>query len=442
MLHLGLGNFFRAHPCWYTDHAPDAEDWGFAAFTGRGSQALTEALNRQDGLYTLISRGPGTDEAELIGCMVQAHPAGDDEQWLRYFAAPALAIVTVTVTEAGYLRGTNGGLDASRPAVRADVEALRADPAAAVRTAPARLAAGLAARRRAGAGPVALMPLDNVPGNGAMAKLVLTDMAELIDPGLAAWMAESVTVVTSVVDRITPRPGPDDIRAALAATGLADSCPVVTEPYREWVLCGEFPAGRPRWPEAGALITADAEPYERRKLWLLNGAHSLLAYAGPVIGHATVADAAADETCLAWLGQWWDVASPHLARPSAETTSYQQALLGRFANRRINDRLERIAADGSQKLPVRILPVLRAERAAGRLPPGATFPLAAWVCHLRGMGVPVNDVRAEQLLPLAAGPLRVAVSRLVRWLAPDLGDDPDLAAVLADQAGQLAAQAG
>jgi hypothetical protein len=57
------------------------------------------------------------------------------------------------------------------------------------------------------------------------------------------------------------------------------------------------------------------------------------------------------------------------------------------------------------------------------------------------MGVPVNDVRADELLPLAAGPLRVAVPRLVRWLAPDLGDDPDLAAVVADQASQLAARA-
>jgi fructuronate reductase len=216
---------------------------------------------------------------------------------------------------------------------------------------------------------------------------------------------------------------------------------VVTEPYLEWVLSGEFPAGRPRWPESGALITADPEPYERRKLWLLNGAHSLLAYAGAVLGHATVAQAAADETCRSWLGEWWAVAAPHLGQPADETASYQRALLGRFANRRINDRLDRIAADGSQKLPVRVLPVLSAERAAGRLPPGATRVLAAWVSHLRGLGAQVNDVRSADLLPLANGPLRVAVPRVLRWLAPDVGDDRDLAAMVADQAGQLAALA-
>jgi fructuronate reductase len=441
MLHLGLGNFFRAHPCWYTEHAPDRADWGFAAFTGRGSLPLAAALNDQQGLYTLISRGPAADEAEVIGSLVQAHPAADQDRWLHHFSAPDLAVVTVTVTEAGYLRGPDGGLDAGGPQVRADVEALCADPAAAVSNAPAKLVAGLAARRRAGAGPIALVPLDNVPGNGAVARRVLTELAELIDPGLAGWLTGSVSVVTTVVDRITPRSGPDDVRAARVATGADDRCPVVTEPYSEWVLSGSFPAARPGWAEAGAVFTADPEPYERRKLWLLNGAHSLLAYAAPLLGHGTVAAAAADETCQSWLGEWWAVAAPHLDRPADETSSYQRALLGRFANARINDSLARIAADGSQKLPVRILPVLRAERAAGRLPPGATRPLAGWACHLRGLGATVSDVRAAELEPLARGPLRAAIPRLLRWLAPDLADDQDLATLIADQAEHLTAHA-
>ncbi len=289
MVHLGLGNFFRAHPCWYTDHASDAADWGIAAFTGRGSQQLVDALNAQDGLYTLVSRGSDADEAEVVGCLFAAHPAADHEAWLRCFASPDLAVVTVTVTEAGYLRGPEGGLDTCHPAVATDIEALRASPAAMVRSAPARLVAGLAARRRAGAGPLAVVPCDNVPENGAMAARVLTDLAEQVDPSLAAWQHESVSIVTTVVDRITPRPVPDDSRAALAATGFQDRCPVVTEPFREWVLSGAFPAGRPRWEQAGALFTADTGPFERRKLWLLNGAHSLLAYAGSILGHATVA---------------------------------------------------------------------------------------------------------------------------------------------------------
>jgi len=442
MLHLGLGSFFRAHPCWYTDHAPDAAGWGIAAFTGRGSAQLADALNAQDGLYTLVSRGDETDAAEVIGCLSYARTAADQESWLRSFASPDLAVVTVTVTEAGYARGMDGGLDTDRPEIAADIDALRNGRVAEVSTAPARLVAGFAARLRAGAGPVAVMPCDNVTGNGAVVARVLTELTRLVDQSLEEYMRESVSVVTTVVDRITPRPAPDDGRAALAATGFEDRCPVVTEPFAEWVLSGTFPAGRPRWHEAGALVTEDARPYERRKLWLLNGAHSLLAYAGSILGHVTVAQAAADDTCQRWLADWWDVAAGHLDRPAEETAAYQRALVARFGNGRINDQLARIAADGSQKLPVRVLPVLRAERAAGRLPAAATLALAAWACHLRGLGAPVSDVKAAEVVPIAAGPLAAAVPRLLRWLDPVLGDDGDLTGLIAQQCDQLARGAG
>ena len=438
LVHLGLGSFFRAHPCWYTEHAADAAGWGIAAFTGRGNRALVEALNQQDGLYTLISRGGDADAFEVLSCLVRAHAAADHQAWLRYFEAPELAAVTITVTEAGYCRGPGGGLDRGRPEIRADAQALRVDPTALVRTAPARLVAGLAARRRAGAGPLALVPCDNIPGNGALAERVVADLAELVDPDLTGWMKDSVAVATTVVDRITPRPAPADARAVLESTGRDDRCPVVTEPFHEWVLSGAFPAGRPHWEDAGALVTDDAAPYEHRKLWLLNGAHSLLAYAGSIRGHATVAQAAADETCRAWLEDWWDVAAAHLGQPAAAVISYRAALLERFGNVRIGDRLDRIAADGSQKLPIRILPALRAERAAGRLPAAATRVLAAWVCHLRGLGAPVSDARADEVVPLAAGPLGVAVPRVLGWLDQDLGADADVAAIVIGQSEQLA----
>ena len=61
LVHLGLGSFFRAHQAWYTDHAPDAAEWGIAAFTGRRPD-LADALAAQDGLYTLITRGPAGDD--------------------------------------------------------------------------------------------------------------------------------------------------------------------------------------------------------------------------------------------------------------------------------------------------------------------------------------------------------------------------------------------
>ena len=439
LVHLGLGNFFRAHQAWYTEHAPDPEQWGIAAFEGRGSR-LAQTLGAQDGLYTLVTRAAAGDRFEVIGSVSRAHASADHDAWLGYLASPQVRAVTVTITEAGYLRGTDGGLDRTRDEVQADVATLRRDPTARVLTAPARLVAGLAARRRADAGPLTLIPCDNLPDNGAVATRVVADLADMVDPGLADWSGGSLSTVTTMVDRITPRTAPEDIVAVSEATGLRDDAPVVTEPFREWVLSGAFPAGRPRWEDAGATFTDDIIPFERRKLWLLNGGHSLLAYAGAIRGHETVADAVADEVVRGWLVQWWTEASRHLSQGEDELAVYRTALLDRFANSRIRYLLAQIATDGSQKLPVRILPTLRQERAAGRTSAGATLVLGAWVAHLRGAGTPVVDVRANEIVPLAGGPLPDAARRVVTYLDPTLGADADVVAAVLEAAEQLSRQ--
>jgi fructuronate reductase len=435
LVHLGLGNFFRAHAAWYTAFASD--EWGIAAFTGRSSRELVVDLNGQDGLYTLISRGADHDAFETVGSIARAHTADEHEAWLRCFADPAVAAVTITVTEAGYLRGAGGGLDAERPEAGADLESLRRDMTARVHSTPARLLAGIAARRRADAGPIAVVSCDNVAGNGPIVRRVVRDAAEHAVPDVLGWLDESVSFVTTMVDRITPRTGPDDVRAVLAGTGREDRVPVVTEPFKEWVLSGAFGAGRPPWEDAGATFADDVTPFEHRKLWLLNGAHSLLAYAGSIRGHMTVAEAAVDDVCRGWVEQWWSEASAHLEQAAEELAAYRAALLERFENARMQDRLDRIAMDGSQKLPIRIVPVLRAERAAGRVPEGAARALAAWVCHLRGLGAPINDARTDEVVPLAQGSLADAVPRVLEQLAPGLGADDEIVAVVVDQSRQL-----
>jgi len=435
LVHLGLGNFFRAHAAWYTTAASD--DWGIAAFTGRSSPEMAADLNAQDGLYTLISRATDHDRFEVLGSLSRAHTADEHEAWLGYFADPAVAAVTITVTEAGYLRGADGGLDAERSEVAADLEALRRDASAFVRATPARLLAGIAARRRADAGPLAVVSCDNVAGNGPIVQRVVRDAAELAAPDVLDWLDESVSFVTTMVDRITPRTGPDDVGAVLEGTGREDRVPVVTEPFKEWVLSGAFGAGRPPWEDAGATFADDVTPFEHRKLWLLNGAHSLLAYAGSIRGHMTVAEAAVDDVCRGWVEQWWSEASAHLEQAAEELAAYRAALLERFENARMQDRLDRIAMDGSQKLPIRIVPVLRAERAAGRVPEGAARVLAAWVCHLRGLGAPINDARTDEVVPLAQGSLADAVPRVLEQLAPGLGADDEIVAVVVDQSRQL-----
>lgn len=436
IVHLGLGNFFRAHQAWYTANAPDSADWGIAAFTGR-SVDLAAALTEQDGLFTLITRAAEGDSGQVIGSISAAHPGLDTHAWLTYLADPDVRIVTLTITEAGYLRGSDGSLDAERTDIREDLASLRLDPAATVRTAPARLVAGFAARRAADAGPLAVVSCDNLPDNGAATGGAVGAFAALLDPELAAWIEDNVSFVTTMVDRITPATTDDDRVVAADLTGRLDDAPVVTEPYSEWVLSGEFPAGRPGWDTAGARFVDDITPFEERKLWLLNGGHSLLAYAGSARGHLTIAEAVSDPECREWMIQWWTEASGHLTLPRHEVSEYQDALLTRFANPRIRHLLAQIAADGSQKLPIRILPTVRQERAEGRLPVGALRALAAWINHLRGAGAPVKDAGAETVTQLASGTINDAVPRVLRYLDPDLAVDKPVVDRVIELCGRL-----
>jgi fructuronate reductase len=419
MVHLGLGNFFRAHAAWYTDRAPDAGQWGIAAFTGR-SAATALALAEQDGLYTLLARGPEGPRPEVVSSLSAVHPADDLDALRAYFQQSKVGVVTLTVTEAGYRRKDTGGLDVAAQDVRADIAALTTDPhCGVVTTTPGKLVAGLIARRAAGAGPIAIVPNDNVPENGAMVARVVGDLATAVDPTLPGWIATHVSYVTTMVDRITPRTTDDDRSVVAQLTGVDDPQTVPTEPFSEWVLAGEFPAGRPAWQSSGARIVDDVRPFEQRKLWLLNGAHSLMAYAGSLLGHQSIAEAIADPTVRGWVEEWWDAASRHLTLPDAEVAVYRAALLDRFANPNIRHLLAQIAADGSQKIPIRAVPVLEADLAEGRVSPGATRLVAAWIVHLRGQGAPVSDARGDEVVRLASGSQDTAVGATLAWLGVD-----------------------
>jgi fructuronate reductase len=315
-------------------------------------------------------------------------------------------------------------------AVAGEVEALRRDPAAPVSSAPARLVAGLLRRRAQDGGPLTVVPCDNLPSNGAALQNVLHEFAALVDPSLREWLAGTVEVASTMVDRITPAPTDADRRAVLEATGIDDACPVATEPFSEWVIAGSFPGGRPGWGAAGAVMTDNVTPFELRKLWLLNGAHSLLAYLGLGRGHVTVADAVADPKCRAWVERWWETCTPLLPFDAAEVLAYRTALLERFGNPRIRHTLAKIAMDGSQKLPVRFLPVLRAQRDRGILPDSPLMAFAAWISHVRRSGADVQDVRAAELSELSAGGLSDAVPRLLAVLDPSLAEDAEIVAAV------------
>ena len=440
MVHLGVGNFHRAHQAWYTNHSPDADQWGIAGFTGR-RRDTADALAPQDGLYTLITRSAEGDTFELIGALSTVHAAADHEAYLDYLSRGEVAIVSITVTEAAYLRGADGHLDAGLDVIASDLAALRSDPRNAVASLPGRLVAGLVARRASGAAALTILSCDNLPENGAVTKTVVQDFAALLDETLSGWIDSNIDFATSMVDRITPGTTDEDRALVQRACGYVDAYPVATEPFSEWVVSGAFPAGRPRWEEAGVAIVAEVEPFEQRKLWLLNGSHTMLAYAGSIRGHSTIDEAIADPACRSWVEMFWDEASSHLTLPASDIAKYREALLARFSNPRAGDQLARIAADGSTKLLVRTVPTIRAERSAGRVPTGCATTVAAWILHLRGLGAPVKDSGAGPAQQAAnSGALPEAVPGVLDVLEPGLGGDKEFVDAVLRQADAIASE--
>jgi fructuronate reductase len=451
-VHLGLGAFHRAHQAWYTEHAGAEELWGIAAFTGRSPRAA-EQLAAQDGIFTLVERGPERDRLEVVASISAAHDGDDAGAWAGYVASPQVTLVTLTVTEAGYHLDGAGHLDLRHPEIATDIERLRGTgagtdigrrlPAPSPRTMPGRILAGLGARRRAGAGPIAIVPCDNLMGNGAATRTAVLELCELVDASLAAWISTSVSFVSTVVDRITPATTPGDLALVEGATGRRDEAAVVAEPYSEWVLAGEFPAGRPDWGSAGARLVADVEAYAERKLWLLNGGHSLLAYAGSALGHSTVATAAADARCRGWLDEWWDGVAPLLRLSAEDVRDYRATLIERWGNRRISHPLSLIAKDGSYKLAQRVTPVVRRYREAGRpAPPGAGRIVGAWLAHLRGSGAEISDPRAPELVPASEGEIHAAARAVLEALDPGLGEDGALVRLVVESCRELDSLSG
>ena len=406
LVHLGIGNFARAH----TLHATDvAGGWSVVAFTGR-SATMADALNAQGGRYGLIVRGAEGDEVSLVDVIDEVHPASDVDTLVRLLADPFTAVVTLTITEKGYAAGS--------------------DPAT---SAPARIALGLKARREAGVTePIALVSCDNLTGNGEV--LGQAVLAEL-DEETTAWFPDHVDVISSMVDRITPSADENASETVRAQTGLADSVPVVTEPFTEWVIEDRFRGRRPEWEKAGVQFTDDLEVHELRKLRLLNGAHTLMAYAGQVAGVQRVDEAIAHREVRALVEQLWAEARATLPLPAAELDAYTAALEERFRNPRLADNLIRIAADGSVKLPVRALPVI-AERGGPEQAPGEVAAVAAWTAWVTDRvraGEEVQDPKSEAIA--AAASLEDTTERVSSLLAlldvPAV--DPLVDAVIAEE---------
>jgi fructuronate reductase len=401
IVHIGLGAFHRAHQAWYTSRVDREQEWGIVAFTGRSAEAA-EALASQDGLFTLITRDSIGDSYQIIDSIVRAEDGNNTEAFVAAITNPETAIVTLTITEAGYGMDSQGHVNSANP------------PAALHR-----LAVALETRRRTHGLGIAVVSCDNMPSNGALLKTAMGDLFHSFGQDSVDWLNSSVSFVSTSIDRITPKTTAEDVLLVATATGWEDAAPVVTEPFSDWVLEGDFPLGRPQWERAGAKFASNIEPFENRKLWLLNGSHSLLAYLGQLRGHQTVAEAIVDDYCRTKVENFWDEAAQHLTEDGLAVPQYRSALIDRFENSRIAHRLAQIAIDGSTKLRVRIAPVARQEIAAGRSARACAVAIAGWISFVLRTEK-LADSQSELIARVVSASSVGIEQRLVAVIDPEL----------------------
>jgi len=407
IVHVGPGAFCRAHLCVYTDDvlAAGAMDWGIVGADPL-SPAVRDALAPQDWLYTLLVRGPQGDRARVVGSLAGLLSIPDEgEATLRRMTDPCTRIVTLTVTEKGYCQdAATGELDEAHPAIAADLTAT-----ALPRSVPGLLTEAIHRRHQAGLAPFTVLVCDNLAQNGTKVHRIVSRFAALRDPGLGRFVADQVAFPCTMVDRITPATRDED-RAKLTATyGYTDAWPVLTEPFRQWVIEDNFTAGRPRWEDVGALLVADVLPFELMKLRCLNGAHSTLAYIGTVAGLETVVAAIADADLAAFVHRLWaeDLVPTVPPVPGTDINCYTAELEERFRNPAIRHLTLQIAMDGSQKLPPRLIEPALERLAAGGQARCIAFVTAAWMRFLSGRNdagaaFTVSDPLAGRLLPIVA----------------------------------------
>lgn len=407
IVHIGLGGFHRAHFARYThdlmETDPAALGWGIVGSGLRASDsALLAALDRQDGLYTLVERDAGGETRTVIGSIVGTIDASaSSAALLDAIARPATRIVSITVSEHGYhLDGPTKTLDLDHPAIRAD----RAEPHA-PRTMPGILVEAYRRRRDAGGRAFTALSCDNIPHNGKILRAAVLALAGASDPTLASWIASEARFPSSMVDRITPVPTPAEIAALAAETGIDDSAALFAEAFRQWVIEDDFADGRPDWDRVGAQFVADVTPYETMKLRLLNASHLAIAGLGTLSGYETIGETIGDPLIRRYMARLMDAETgPTLPPvPGIDLPRYKATLIERFANPAIRDTTRRVNTDAPVNL---LLDPLRDRLAAGQSIDLLALGLAAWCRRVR-------DEARNAVEP-----------SLVHQRAQDGGDDP------------------
>jgi mannitol 2-dehydrogenase len=409
ILHIGVGNFHRAHQAVYLDDLFNRGknlDWALlGAGVRSGDEAMRRALEPQDWLTTVVELEPGANAARVTGSMVGFVPVGEDARGIvEALDDPGLRIVSLTVTEGGYcIDPATNAFNPDHPEIRYDAAHIEAPKGVF-----GALVAALSRRRERGIAAFTVMSCDNIPHNGQVARDAVAGLADLIDPALAAFVREGVAFPNSMVDRITPATTHRERAMLTERFGIMDNWPVFCEPFRQWVLEDNFPTGRPSLEEVGVTFTPHVAAYELMKLRILNGGHAAIAYPAALLGIHFVHDAMADPLVRGFLDKLeQDEIIPCVPPvPGVDLRDYYGLIAHRFANPDVGDTIPRLAQDGSNRQPKFILPSTRDRLKAGTDVTGLALESALWCRYCAattdaGEPIALNDPNAQRLTPAA-----------------------------------------
>lgn len=387
IVHLGLGAFHRAHQAVYTDDALalSGGDWRITGVSLR-SDAVAKTINPQNGRYLLLEQGvnlPEDGRIRLIGSVAAALSLQNDREAITAaLCSASTKIVSLTITEKAYLIDREAGtMQLEHSSVKHDLLHPHEPD-----TAIGLIVMALSQRYKKGLKPFTLLCCDNLPDNGPLLRMGVVDFARRVDPDLAQWISDTVSFPSTMVDRITPAMTADIVASVAERVGFEDQGVVVTESFSQWVIEDDFPTGRPAWDKAGAVFVDDVSPFEKMKLRMLNGSHSLLAYTGFLADCETVSDAMAFEPIAALVKAHLSAASQTL--PSLEQINYDDyavELCERFENPKLKHATYQIAMDGTEKLPQRLLEAAVDTMQAGGELKTFIIGVAAWMRYCLGV---------------------------------------------------------
>jgi mannitol 2-dehydrogenase len=351
ILHIGVGNFHRAHLSWYLHRLMQkdlAKDW---AIIGSGitqyDVKMREGLQAQDFLTTLIELDPeGNQSCEVVGPMIGYVPVEKNNQKLIIAMSDSnIRIVSLTVTEGGYFLDENGDFNLKHPDIIHDINNPNIP-----KTVFGVIVSALKNRKKNNIGPFTGLSCDNLMQNGNKLKQAIIGIAKEQDLELSEWINQNCTFPNAMVDCIVPRTGEIEIDI-VRNLGIEDLAPVSHEDFRQWVIEDKFCKGRPPWEKVGVQFSDNVHGYEDQKIRILNGGHQILANAAELLNIETVRDAMKNKMIVSLLEKIEkDEIIPHIKPvPGYTPLEYYELIASRFSNPSIQDTTRRVAFDGSSR---------------------------------------------------------------------------------------------